>query len=509
MIDGRSIYSSLHSGVYWNRYDTMLDDIARIEVVSGPGGTLWGANAVNGIINIITKSSRDTQGGFLKIDGGSLDAMASARYGGQINDDLTYRFYVKGIRHGSMDTATGANAGDGYHTVQGGFRSDWERGGDDVTVQGDLLGGDSNTSGQTTQSGGNMLARWRHDGENSSTSAQVYYDAVKAASPGVDEVVRTYDVDVQHNHAFGAHEIVIGGGYRSVADKFTNVLNPFVFADPHRTTDLENLYAQDTVALTDALHVIGGVKFEHNDFTGWEIMPNARVSWQPVANQLLWASISRSVRTPSRIDRELQALPLLVPATTFRSEQLLAYEAGYRTQPSPRFSWSVSTYYNVYQDIRDTGFAPGGGLPIQFANNYHGHIYGVETWASFAVTPWWQLEAGLNTMHKDLVLKPGHISTSVDQSLGNDPDYDASLRSAMTFETVNLDVRLHFADALPSPIVPAYTELSARIAWRPSDRLELAIDGQNLLHDHHAETGLPTIRAEIPRSVSGTVTWSF
>ncbi|MHB1204061.1 MAG: TonB-dependent receptor plug domain-containing protein [Rhodospirillaceae bacterium] len=511
LVDGRSIYSSLHSGVFWSNYDLMLDDVARIEVVGGPGGTLWGANAVNGVINIITKSSKDTQGGLVDLTGGSLDDTVAARYGGRINDGLTYRVYVKGQHRGAMRTNTGAAGTDAFDNVQGGFRSDWEGQTDQVTFQGDILDGSStNDVTGITVRGGNGLLRWRHAGEDGATSAQAYVDTVQSRSPGVNENAVTYDVDLQHNRAFGGHDVVIGGGYRTITDKFVNTLNIFVFAQPKRTINLGNAYAQDTVHLADTLRFIAGIKFEHNDFTGWEIMPSGRLAWQPTSALLLWGAVSRAVRTPSRIDRELQALPILVPASEFKSEQLLAYEAGARVQASGSLSFSVTGYYNIYQSIRDTGFAPGGGLPIRFGNDHHGHIYGVALWGTYAVADWWHIDAGFTALHKDIVLKPGHTAANIDQSLGDDPDYDASIKSSVSLtQDVDFDVALHFADALPAPVVPAYTEINARLAWRPVARLELSVQGKNLLHDHHAESGPPLGRLEVPRSVTAGLRWAF
>jgi iron complex outermembrane receptor protein len=505
MIDGRSIYSSLHSGVFWDDNDVMLDDVARIEVVSGPGGTLWGANAVNGVVNIVTKSSKETQGVFIKGGGGTLDRSGAARYGGQLNANLTYRVYVKMLSHDSLETATGANAHDAYTNVQGGFRSDWEGQADNITFQGDIRSGHSDDGAGIKEAGGNVLARWNHESEHSASRVQVYYDKTLRKAPGVREISDAYDIDLQHNMRFGRHDVVVGGGYRRTTDTFAIPGNIFNFAQPTRSLNIGNIYGQDTIALTGTLRVIGGVKFEHNDFTGWEIMPNLRLAWQPTRSHMLWASVSRAVRTPSRIDRELQAMPLLAPATDFQSEQLLAYEAGYRGQLSPALAVSVSTYYDVYQDIRATEFAPITLFPIQFRNDFSGHIYGVEFWAKYRVAPWWQLSAGVNAMHKNLRLKPGAVVENVDQSIGNDPGYDASLRSSFAItHAVDLDVALIFEDSLPAPFIPAYTELNARLAWRVTDKIELAVDGQNLLHRRHAETGLPTKRQEIPRSIYAT-----
>ncbi len=505
MIDGRSIYSSLHSGVFWDNNDLLLDDIARIEVVSGPGGSLWGANAVNGVINIITKSSKETQGAFAKAGVGDLDWSAAGRYGGRINNNLTYRLYAKGLGRGSMQFANGTDVGDAFNNVQGGFRADWEGDANVVTVQGDLHKGDSRGVFGVDLRGGNLLGRWTHQAADSSTRMQAYYDYTYRVSPGVKEVTNMYDLDVQHNRRIGPHDVVVGAGVRRNTDAFMNALNIFVFAQPKRSLNLVNLFVQDTIALSDSLRLIGGVKAERNDLTGWEIMPNGRIAWQPSHSTLVWASISRSIRTPSRIDRELEARPLLIPSTEFQSEDLLAYEAGVRIQPSTKLSLSLSTYYNVYRGLRCTCYAPVTVFPIQFDNAWNGHVYGVELWGSYALTSWWRLQAGLNLMGRKFRLRPGQGFGNADQSLGNEPDYDASLRSTFTVtHNVDFDVTVRLADEMPAPLVPAYTEADVRLAYRPTESLELSVAGHNLLHAHHPETGPVAGRREIPRSVYGT-----
>jgi iron complex outermembrane receptor protein len=505
MIDGRSIYSSLHSGVFWDNNDLLLDDIARIEVVSGPGGTLWGANAVNGVINIITKSSKDTQGAFAKVGVGDQDWSVAGRFGGRVNENLTYRLYAKGLGRGATVFADGTSVRDDFNNIQGGFRADWDGAADLVTVQGDLHDGSSRDIAGVELRGGNLLGRWTHEAGDGTTRVQAYYDYTYRASPGVKETTGMYDLDVQHNRTLGHHDVVVGAGVRRNTDTFMNTLNIFVFAQPKRSLNLVNLFAQDSITLSDSLRLIGGVKAEHNDLTGWEIMPNGRIAWQPSKTTLVWASISRSVRTPSRIDRELEARPLLIPAAEFQSEDLLSYEAGFRVQPSDKFSLSISTYYNVYRGLRCTCYAPVTVFPIQFDNAWNGHVYGAEIWGSYALTPWWRMQAGLNLMARKFRLRPGQGFGNADQSLGNEPDYDASLKSTFVVTSnIDLDVTLRFADELPAPLVPSYTEADVRVAWRPSDSLEVSVAGHNLLHAHHPETGPVAGRREIPRSIYGT-----
>jgi iron complex outermembrane receptor protein len=510
IIDGRSVYSFLHSGVFWDSQDIMLDDIQRIEVVSGPGGTLWGANAVNGVINIVSKSSRDTQGLFGKVSYGNLDRSFAARFGGQINEPLTYRVYIKGTRHGDTETPAGTSRRDALSGLQGGFRADWQGNEDLVTVQGDIYHGDSDQGGQVELGGGNVLARWSRPVGPGTLQAQVYYDRTQRDSPGVVDHTDTYDIDLQQNAVLGAHSVVVGGGYRVRTETFNNTLNAFNFATPRKTLGLGNVYFQDTLTLASSLKFIAGIKFEHNAFTGWEVMPNARIAWQVSPRNMVWAAVSRAVQTPSRIDRELEAPPLLLPAPDFESEQLLAYEVGYRAQPASNLSLSISVYYDIYHDVRATTITPVTVLPIQLRNDHYGHVYGVEAWANYNPIAWWRLEFGVNALHKALKTKPGKIVIAPDQSLGNDPDYQVFLRSSFAIaRDVDLDIGARIIDALADPAVPSYIALDTRLAYRFSDQLELSLTGQNLLENRHPETGQPTDRGEIPRSFVVSARWSF
>lgn len=509
LMDGRSLYSPLHSGVYWETQDTLLDDIERIEVISGPGGTLWGANAVNGVINITTKSSRDTQGVFVKVGGGNIDQSGGARYGGRLSDALTYRTYIKAARSGNSLTAAGASTRDSYTKLQGGFRADWAAGDDELTVQGDLYNGTAEHAFAKLR-GGNAIINWTRRFDTSQLKVKGYFDRSTRITPLTYDRVDSYDAELQHNFRLGdANEIVWGGGYRRNTENFVNA-PPFVFAQPKRTLEHANLYVQDTYTLTPTLRFIGGVKFEHNEFTGWEVMPSGRIAWQAAPHTFLWAAISRSVRTPNRIDRELEALPILIPASNFGSEEMLAYEVGYRGQVSTDISLSLSTYFNVYNDIRTTGASAGGGQPLSLQNGRSGHTYGVEVWTTYTVNDWWRLDAGLNAMAKKTRIAVGQVDLIPNQHLGNDPDVQASLRSTW-FATPDIDISigLRTVDDLPSPIVPGYTEVDARVAWRVAPNLELAVSGDSLLKASHPEVGDPATRRQVRRSVFGTVRWTY
>lgn len=509
LMDGRSLYSPLHSGVYWENQDVVLDDIERIEVISGPGGTLWGANAVNGVINIITKSSRDTQGAFVKLGGGNVDQSGAARYGGQFSDALTYRAYVKASRSGNSFTNAGVSARDTLSKIQGGFRSDWSQGSDDLTVQGDIYDGNADHS-ETTLKGANAIVSWTRRFDESQLRVKAYFDRSTRISSFTYDRVDSYDAEIQHNFRLGqANEIVWGAGYRSNTENFVNT-PPFIFAQAKRTLEHSNLYVQDTYTITPALRFIAGVKFEHNQFTGWEVMPSGRIAWHAAPHAFVWAAVSRAVRTPNRIDRELEALPFLIPAVNFSSEEMLAYEIGYRGQLSQDVTFSISTYYNIYNDIRTTGASFGGAQPLSLQNGRSGRTYGVEAWAAFRINEWWRLDAGLNALGKKTRIAIGQVDLIPEQHLGNDPDLQASLRSTFLIApNMDLSVAVRTVDDLPSPMVPGYTELDARFAWRMRQNLEFSIAGENLLDDSHGEANEIAIRREVRRSVFGTVRWSY
>lgn len=306
-----------------------------------------------------------------------------------------------------------------------------------------------------------------------------------------------------------ANEIVWGGGYRRNTENFIND-PPFVFAVPKRTLEHTNLYIQDTYAPTPAVKFVADIKFEHNQMTGWEIMPSGRISWKAAEHTLLWAAVSRAVRTPNRIDRELESFPLLIPAVSFQSEELLAYELGYRGQLNSDMTLSISTYYNIYNDIRTTGTSAGGVPPLSLQNGRSGHTYGVEAWATYRTAEWVRLDAGINAMEKKTHVAIGQVDLIPNQHIGNDPGIQASLRSTI-FVTpeVDLNFAVRTVGDLPSPAVPAYTEVGARFSCRALPNLGLAVSGENLLNANHPEVGDAASRRLVRRSFFGTVRWTY
>lgn len=518
LIDGRSVYTPLFSGVFWDVQDVLIEDIERIEVISGSGGTLWGSNAVDGVINIITRSSRDTQGALLSAGAGTTERGAAARYGGKLGEDTTFRLYAKGFDRDSTETQSGKDVHDSWNKQQIGFRLDSANAVDTFTLQGDAYDGsiDQSINDNKSISGGNILGRWSRalaDGGN--IQLQAYYDKTRRDYPGTfSEDLDTYDIDAQHHFQWGErNDIVWGGGYRLMQDHVDNTV-ALAFLPGNRRLGLANIFAQDSIALNPSLKLTLGAKVEHNSYTGLEFQPNVRLAWKLNDKSLLWSAISRSVRTPSRIDTEFfvpgSAPFLLVGNPDFKSEKLTAYEIGYRAEPASNVSFSVSTFYNVYDDLRNIEPAPGGGLPFVLGNNMKGDTYGVEMWANYRINDWWRLSAGYNYLRKDLSLKSGSADTTSLPSSETDPQHQFSLRSAMNLpHNVELDIALRTIGSLSSTSVPGYTALDARLGWLVNKNVEISLSGFNLLDDRHPEFGSLPERSEIERSVYGKIIWKY
>jgi iron complex outermembrane recepter protein len=416
---------------------------------------------------------------------------------------------VKALQSGHSVRQTGASASDSYTKVQGGFRADWTAERDELTVQGDLYNGTADDAYAKLR-GGNVVASWTRRFDESQLNVKGYFDRTTRISPLTTDRVDSYDAELQHNFRLGdVNDVVWGAGYRRNTEDFVNA-PPFIFAVPKRTLEHANLYVQDTYHLTPVLRLIAGIKLEHNQMTGWEVMPSGRIAWQPAQNTFFWAAVSRAVRTPNRIDRELEARPLLIPASNFSSEEMLAYEVGYRGELTADMTLSVSSYYNIYNDIRTTGASVGGGLPLSLQNGRSGHTYGVEAWATYRISEMWRLDAGVNAMGKRTRIAVGQVDLIPNQHLGNDPDVQAMLRSTVYITPkVDFTVGFRMVGDLPSPAVPEYTEMDARLAWRALPNVELSVSGENLLNESHPEVGDVATRREVRRSVFGTVRWVY
>ena len=500
LIDGRSVYTPLYSGVYWDMQDVLPENVERIEVVSGPGGTLWGANAVNGVINIITRKAGDTSGGILDLVAGDQYSSAALQYGGKLADNVDYRVYAKDFYQRALNASSGTNAHDGWARPQGGFRLDWSPGQDQLTLQGDIYGGSQAQLGAPHQliAGGNLTAHWQHQlDEDSSLQLLTYYDETRrSAVNGGGFVLNTYDMELQHNFKLGGwNNIVWGIGERishyDITDRVA-VANSLLWNPGHRTLNLADIFAEDRIPLSDTVQLTVGLKLENDPYSGISPMPSGRLSWQFTASDLLWAGISRAVRSPTPFDtnvvEKLATTTFLVGNPGFLPEQVTAYELGYRGQISDRLTLSVSAFENVYENLRSIEITPVTLLPLVWGNKMQGNVHGVEVWGNYQAADWWRLSAGVNVQHEDLEFAAGASKLLGLAQAGDDPHHQASLRSSMNLpDDLNLDVDLRYVGALPDPAVPEYVEANARLGWRVSDQLDLSLSGFNLLHGQHLE----------------------
>lgn len=506
LVDGRSIYSTLASSVFWDLRTPLLEDIQQIEVISGPGGTLYGPNAVNGVISVIGRDARETIGGFVRGTAGAFERTIAGRYGIALGETGAVRAYANWFdREDLPQGPIGPVLDDAFRGWQAGFRADLGSGGDHFTLQGDIFDNESDSSPGDGNQGHNILGRWsRPLGETSAFRIQGYYDYFERRFLLTYDSLQTFDVDAQFNATMGAHDLVMGGGIRTTRDEFINNLNAFRLNPSSRRLWVYNAFVQDRIRLTGELSLIAGVKAEETSFTGVELLPNLRIAWQPNPRTLLWAAASRAVRTPSRVDRQLEFLPLLAPATQFQSEKLIAFEAGYRGQPTDRTTLSVSLFFNLYDDIRTTEFQPGGALPIQLMNGLEGHSYGLEAWGSAQLASWWRLNLGLSTLFKNFRVKPGHADLALRDSLGHDPDFQLFARSQVKLsDRLQANAALRYVGAIDSaPPIGAYVEADASLSYRLSDRVELYVAGRNLLHRAHVESNDPQRAQVAQRSIS-------
>jgi iron complex outermembrane recepter protein len=509
LIDGRTIYTPLFSGTFWEVQDVMLEDIERIEVISGPGATLWGANAVNGVINVITRPASGTQGALASVTAGTTQRDAAARYGGKLGGALGaghYRLYAKSVRRDNTSTADATPIRDQSDQTQVGFRSDWGKAGDGFTLQGDAYGAEIDQAPSAREmAGANLLGRWtRALGADASLRVQAYYDNTYRHHPGTfKEHLDTYDLEVQHAAGiFGRHRLLWGLGLRHYRDRVEN-FTALAFLPAERSLNRNHLFAQDEIRLTGSLGLTLGAKIESNSYTGQEFLPNARLAWHPDERQLVWTAASRAVRAPSRIDREFfsPANPPFAVAggPDFQSEVSNVYELGYRVQATREVSWSVTGFHHDHDKLRTLRAQPGGAV---FANDMEGRTSGFETWGAWRAADWWRLSGGFSYLDQDLRLRDGATDLQGASATGNDPGSWWKLRSAFDLSsTLELDVMVRHYDALPDPRVPEYTTFDVRLGWRALRALELSLIGQNLGDRRHPEWGVAPGRPEFERAL--------
>ena len=552
-IDGRSVYTPVFSGVFWDEQDVLLEDIERIEVIRGPGATVWGANAVNGIINIITKRACKTQGIFLQGGGGTEErGFAAFRYGGCTSDSLYWRIYGMGFERDGGFRPGGA--GDEWRKAQVGFRMDWEPSECTLlTLQGDYFEDTSGrrfdealpappfiqqgTSMDYEPTGANVLLRLSEElDDDSDWAVQMFYhhDARRTAQ-GFLEGCNTFDLDFQHRFPLAnRHSLIWGFGYRNTQNETQGIY--IVSWDPAvRWFDLISYFVQDEITLCDdLLYLTVGSKFEHNDFSGFEYQPTARLLWTPSERQAAWAAISRAVRTPSRVDHDIRvmswpvAISFAPPGATFvrlegspavESEELLAYEVGFRAQPSDDFSWDLTAFYHDYQNlvvqVPATPFPPAPSLPPAFwsyvyTNDMRAESYGFELAASYQVNPCWRLHGGYSYLKMNLHARPDAAS-GAENAEGQSPKNQFYFQNTWDFaQDLELDIILRYTDNLPALSIPSYVTMDVRLAWLPTENLEMSIVGRNLLDAQHPEfTAGDFYSSQVQREVYGMATWRY
>lgn len=564
IIDGRTIYSPLFSGVWWDQQDVIMDDIERIEVIRGPGASLWGANAINGVINITTKSAKETLGGSLNGYAGNARGGASLRYGAKVGEDAYLKVYGRSaIQGGGKVLDSHKNADDTGRIHKAGFRFEKEVSHDDqITLQGDVFNGDSaggdrlyprlsadltpvlaapfsqNLSTSHDFRGFNLLGRWEHQLSNdSSTSLQVYWDNHKRelVDFGVASTINVFDADFQHNFKLGkSHNIVWGLGYRRNMNDTSNKGNILAFEQPHRSDSLYGVYVQDNITLVpERWKLTLGTRFDYNPVTQLEVQPNVRLLWTPNKSQSIWASISRAVRTPNWSDQNLvfnaRIIPpsITVPLPTLvaiigdkdvESEDLTSYELGWRGSVLPNITADVALYYYDYDNLATTiPNAPvvGAGFVLQTAslgNQAKAHTYGGETNLDWQVMDSWRLRASYSYFEiSEKFASPVNANSSINFSKTY-PQHQAAFWSQHQISpTVNLDINLRYVDNLKANATPSYTALDARLGWGVTRDFELALVGRNLLDSGHTEylEQLYALATEIPRELFITGRFNF
>jgi iron complex outermembrane receptor protein len=551
LMDGRSVFNTIFPSTFWDVQDTLLEDIDRIEVIRGPGATLWGANAVNGVINIITRDARLTQGALVTAGGGSEERLfGGLRYGGQLGPEAFWRGYAKYFQRDDSHGIAGQDAADDWDAIRGGFRLDWlPKAGESLTVQGDAYTGSAGVTGtrfdpssalprvvedEAQIAGANLLSRWEHVApQGEKTSLQLYYDWSRRQDFSFDEDRHAVDLSLQNRLKLGRrHEFVWGGGYNYTLSEFEST--PTVSLRSRRTEHLYNLFIQDEITLfPDRLILTVGARLEHNSYTDYEFQPNVRLLGMPGEYHSLWGAMSRVARTPSRFDREIRVLSpfsageppavvILSGSRDFDAEEVTAFELGYRYHPDVPLGFDAALFYNIYDRLRS--FELGAPFPetsppplhtVQPAtldNRLEGEAYGLELAAEWQALKQLKLSAAytwlqISIRHRDRGNDP---FARIEEE--KSPSHQGSLRAGIELPAhLELDLWLRYVDRLRRDDIPSYLELDTRLGWKPRPNLEVALVGQNLLDSHHPEfpreTLFNVLPTEVQRGVYVKLTW--
>ncbi len=541
LIDGRSVYTPLFSGVYWNMQDIPLATIDRVEVVRGPGGTLWGENAVNGVINIITKHADETQGTELSFLGGSEDLVANILHGGKLSKDVSYQVYAKARKQDKYKNSPDHdnNAEDGRENIRTGFRIDGQK---KWMLQGSYMRGQADGVKQTFSSSpifnlvrkdtqdyrtAHLLLRSQHNiVEDNDLQIQAYYNYEEHNHFEAVRVLHTFDIDAQHRFQWGdQQEIVWGLGYRGVQD-YLEQNNNSSFSPENQFSHTVSGFLQDEIQLSESFRLTLGSKFSHNDYSGFEYQPSARLLWEVNSHHSVWNSVSRAVRTPSRVDSNIQAVgaytepfTILVNGNTEqKAEDLLAIEAGYRGVFSELFTIDTAVFYHKYDDLRSTEpQAPDISnftIPMNFDNKIKAESYGVELATKWQVLDYWQLSASYSFLTVEARLMQGSVDgTNIENYEHSAPKHQGAFQSIwqLPFDLA-LNTSVYYTGPIKSGAVNDFARLDLRLAWKPTEQFELSIIGQNLLDSQHKEFTTiigDSFNTEVPRSVYAKIITRF
>ncbi len=516
LVDGRTLYTTVLSGVLWDAQDVMLEDVERIEVISGPGAALFGANAFVGVVNIISRPAKDTQGSLVALGADTHNQNVAVRHGGKIGEDGAYRLYAMHSERENLRPPASGVADDSSKT-QLGFRTDFGTPVRGATLQGDAYDAriDGNGAPSTKLTGANLLGRWTTEAAGGTRfKLQGYYDHTTRDDPvGFKDRVTTLDLESQADlPAWGMHRISVGAGYRYAIDATTPT--PVLrFIPNDRRLHWASAFAQDDITLSPTLSVTVGAKAQTAIYVNPEFMPDLRLSWNPSPRQLFWMAASRVARTPGRVDRELfvpgNAPFFIRGGPDFQSEEGRVFEVGHRAQPTKSLTYSIAIFYSRLDQLRSGRLAPGGGAFI--SNEVEGTTSGIEAWALLQATDKWRLTAGLLELRQDLRAKDGSGSLNGPSNLGNDPRHTVKLRSSYRVtESIDFDVSWRYVSSLAYlTTVPSYQAADIRIAWRPQRDLELSLTGADLLHRGHVEFDEHGFPAVIPRAAYAQLRWSF
>ncbi len=505
LMDGRSLYSPLTSGTFWDVQDTVLNDIDRIEVIRGPGGAVWGPNAVNGVVNVITKNAAATIGDYVTVAAGNDEHVYGvARHGARLGQGA-YRVYGKYRQHGAqLFTATGAGAGDPVQFGQGGFRFDSAPDGA-VTwfVESNLYRGTNGFSDRPDGdvAGGSVTGRWiRAFSGSSAFQAQFYYDGTSRKVPlQFTETRHTLDLDLQQRWKAGRHDLIFGGELRSSRGHDVGIAG-FIFEPEVRTNSLVSVMAQDEITVRpNRVFVTVGSRFDRNDYTGFEVQPTARARWSIDARQTAWTAVSRSVRLPTRLDTDLRLIDPVTKRITltgsddFEAEEVIAYEAGYRVRPMSLLAIDIATFANRYDRLRSTEATFTPQLLVVLDNLLNARTSGVELAATAQPLARWRVHGSYAYLHKELSFDLGSRDVYHGTVEGNDASHLFSLQSSLDLPwDTALDAFFRRVGTRPDPVVPAYSELDLRLGWKVRAGWDLSLVGQNLLHSRHSELLPPT-----------------